>query len=299
MFSFFKKSKTVVTHDGSFHTDDVFACATLELVYGKIKVIRTRDAEYIATADIVVDVGGEYDPSRNRFDHHQIGGAGVRENGIPYASFGLVWKEYGARVSGSLEIATKIDQMLVQPIDGPDNGVDVCKSVYDNISTYGIHSIISANLPTWKEKNVDIDMQFAKAVTFAKELLAREIKRAHDTLEARVSVEAAYTNAPDKRLIVLDASYPWGEILAAYPEPLYVVSPRDNERGWGIKCVRKGQFSFENRKDLPEAWAGLRDTELAALTGVPDAIFCHRNCFLAAAKSREGALRLAELALNS
>ena len=41
------------------------------------------------SADIVIDVGGQYDPDAGRFDHHQRGGAGERENGIPYSSFGL------------------------------------------------------------------------------------------------------------------------------------------------------------------------------------------------------------------
>ena len=33
--SFFNKKKILVTHNGSFHTDDVFACATLALMLEK------------------------------------------------------------------------------------------------------------------------------------------------------------------------------------------------------------------------------------------------------------------------
>lgn len=33
--------------------------------------MRTRDPEKLASCDIVVDVGGEYDPQRHRYDHHQ------------------------------------------------------------------------------------------------------------------------------------------------------------------------------------------------------------------------------------
>jgi len=36
---------------------------------------------------------------------------------------------------------------------------------------------------------------------------------------------------------------------------------------------------------------------LAKVTGVPDATFCHNGRFLAVAKSKEGALKLAEIAL--
>ncbi|MCE9517420.1 MYG1 family protein [Candidatus Nomurabacteria bacterium] len=102
--SFFTKKKILVTHNGTFHADDVFATATLSLLLdGNIKVIRTRDPKIIASADYVYDVGGEYNLYKNLFDHHQKGGAGKRENGIPYAAFGLVWKSYGAAICGSHE----------------------------------------------------------------------------------------------------------------------------------------------------------------------------------------------------
>ena len=92
-----KKRIAIITHSGSFHPDDCFAVATL-LIYLESQplpavVKRTRDAKVIKTGDFVVDVGNVYDPSKDRFDHHQEGGAGIRDNGIPYASFGLVWKK--------------------------------------------------------------------------------------------------------------------------------------------------------------------------------------------------------------
>jgi uncharacterized UPF0160 family protein len=55
--------------------------------------------------------------------------------------------------------------------------------------------------------------------------------------------------------------------------------------------------SFENRRDLPAAWAGLEGDDLVAVTGVADALFCHAKRFLVVARTREGIGRLAELAL--
>src|ERR1035437_8037366 len=96
-----KQKKILVTHNGIFHADDIFATATLSLLLdGHIKVTRTRDENLIKSADYVYDVGGIYDPALNRFDHHQVGGAGKRDNGIPYAAFGLVWMQYGETVCG-------------------------------------------------------------------------------------------------------------------------------------------------------------------------------------------------------
>ena len=101
----FGKKKTIVTHSSHFHPDDVCAVAVLHILLdGKYKLIRTRDMEIAKKADFLLDFGGEYDPKRQRFDHHQQGGAGVRPNGVPYAAFGLVWKEYGEKICGSREV---------------------------------------------------------------------------------------------------------------------------------------------------------------------------------------------------
>ena len=64
--------KKLVTHNANFHADDIFATATLDLVFkSDIEVIRSRDPNIIESGDIVYDVGQIYDPERNRFDHHQ------------------------------------------------------------------------------------------------------------------------------------------------------------------------------------------------------------------------------------
>jgi len=83
---------TIATHDGNFHADDVFSIAALKAVFPTFTLIRTRDLTLIAKADIVIDVGGEHNEDTGRFDHHQRGGAGARENGIPFSSFGLFGK---------------------------------------------------------------------------------------------------------------------------------------------------------------------------------------------------------------
>ena len=47
----------VATHSGSFHADEVFAIAVLGLADESIQVIRTRDRDAVAQADLRVDVG--------------------------------------------------------------------------------------------------------------------------------------------------------------------------------------------------------------------------------------------------
>ncbi len=66
-----------------------------------------------------------------------------------------------------------------------------------------------------------------------------------------------------------------------------------------MQAVPKALGSFANRKDLPEAWGGHADAELAAITGVADAMFAHTKRFYASARSREGILALAAQALEA
>ena len=64
----------IATHNGKFHADEVFAISLLRRLerFADAEIIRTRDTELLKTADVVVDVGGQYDPSTHRYDHHQV-----------------------------------------------------------------------------------------------------------------------------------------------------------------------------------------------------------------------------------
>jgi uncharacterized UPF0160 family protein len=300
---FFWEKLKVVTHSSGFHPDDVFAAATLKLALSprRIDLVRSRDPKVIASADYVFDVGLRYDEATNRFDHHQDGGAGRRQNGVAYAAFGLVWKKFGEKVCGSKQVADLLDQTLVQYIDTMDNGEGEIRPVVGEVLPYTLGSVIFSFLPTWNETNVGIDADFNQAVDFAYGLLTREIASNRDKLALRQAVLEAYQKAPDKRLIVLDRRYPWEDILSDFPEPLYVVEPvQGDEFGhWKVKAVKENGRGFNNRKPLPESWAGKINDELATITGVADATFCHNKRFIAVARSKEGALALARLAMSS
>lgn len=293
--------RTIVTHSGDFHADDVFAVATLKMLYPEARIVRTRDEEVIAKGDIVVDVGMMYEADENRFDHHQEGGAGVRDNGIPYAAFGLVWKHFGTEVAGSQEVADDIDNNFVQVIDAGDNGVETSKPIFDDVPTHSINGLVGLFTPTWREQHTPEAYQarFEEQVEWAQNVLKRLIQKAEDALASREKVEQAYESAEDKRIVVLEDDYPWYRVIVEHPEPLFVVYYRADNDMWGVKAVPKELGTFENRKSLPKKWGGLCDQELQEVTGVDDAVFAHIKGFLAVAKSREGALKLARLALES
>jgi uncharacterized UPF0160 family protein len=293
----------IATHDNLFHVDDLFACAVLALVLDQkneaYTIVRTREKNLIAESEYVVDVGDIFDPSQNRFDHHQKGGAGIRENGIPYASIGLVWKEYGQSLCDSAEVARMLDEKVFQFLDADDNGIELYKNLRDDVETVTIHKFLYAFRPTWKEDFNEFDVAFVSLIPIVKQFIQRKIITVTHKLEAQEQVKNFYTSAEDKRIIVMDKPYPADDFLMEMPEPLYKVSPNANRTAWGVKTIRKTGEEFENRKDLPSAWGGLRDEELQKITGVADAIFCHNALFLATALSKDGAVALAKLAVDA
>ncbi|HNW71710.1 MAG TPA: MYG1 family protein [Candidatus Paceibacterota bacterium] len=298
---FRKKTKKLVTHSGSFHSDDIFACATICIALEKegksFEIIRTRDPKIIKSGDIVFDVGGIYNPDINRFDHHQIGGAKKRDNGIECSSFGLVWKKYGEKICGSKEVADFINKKLVMPVDAFDNGMDLVESKHE-VNYYLVQNFFMSFIPSWKCRNEKTLLDgFLKAVKVAKELLLREISFTKDLVESRKEILRCYDESKDKRFIVLDKKYPWEEEMSKFAEPLFVIFPRHGGN-WGAEGVLINMSSFKRRKYFPQAWAGLSDGELAKVSGVSDSVFCHRGIFMVVAKSKEGIIKLVEKALN-
>ena len=76
------------THDGTFHADEVTACALLILcgLIDRDRIIRTREPALLNQCAYVCDVGGIYDASKKRFDHHQS------EYDGELSSAGMVWQ---------------------------------------------------------------------------------------------------------------------------------------------------------------------------------------------------------------
>jgi uncharacterized UPF0160 family protein len=290
--------KVVVTHDGRFHPDDVFAVATLQIYFGidALTITRSRDEAVIKNADIVVDVGGEYDPLRLRFDHHQ-NDAPVHEDTIPYAAFGLVWKEYGVAVcGGSASAAEELNKKLVEPIDAGDNGVTLYSLNYRNVPPAELFEIIDSYRPVWGSDE-SYDPGFFEAVNFARDYLRRAITHALASEEMHTYVEKVFAESLDKSLIVCDLPV-IKRVLLNHDEALLLVCPvgRAANSNWQAVALQKNRYDFSTKVSFPIEWRGLRDEDLAAVAKVKDAVFCHKSGHLCIAKSREGAIALAKMA---
>lgn len=284
----------IVTHNEKFHADEIFACAVLLLIFKDAEIIRSRNEEDFKRADIRVDVGEKNNPETLDFDHHQRGGAGNRENGCPYASFGLVWKEFGSKICENEEVAEKIDRKLVQTVDALDFGYDFF--TYSDIYPYTISDMISSFNSSWEEEDNSSEA-FFDLLEIAKKIIEREIIKAQSILNAKDFVKKAIKFSPSLQYLILDKNCPWKDVIKYDEDFLYVIFPGlDNK--WMVQAVPDRYKSFKNKKDFPEAWAGLRSCELQKVSGVKDALFCHPNRFICGARSKEGAINLVELALK-
>jgi uncharacterized UPF0160 family protein len=309
----------IATHSGKFHADDVWAVMALDLVFPGCELVRTRDPARIATADFAVDVGGVWDPQAGRFDHHQKGFAGARQSGVVYASAGLVWREHGARCVARVaqmltgqtleakeaqDMAWAIDNDVVQYLDMSDTG-----AARNAPGGYGLSAVISGFNPIWldEQRAGSVDAaeelrlsQFRRAMEFMRDVLANQVKYRVGAMLAAEQVRQGERLEGGRVLFLKNGSLPWTTLVRnEMPAVLFVISYSAFEQRYMLHTVPAAPDSFAARKDLPAAWAGLQGAELAAVTGVPDAGFCHNGRFIAAAQSFDGALQMVRQALRN
>jgi uncharacterized UPF0160 family protein len=312
-----KEFMLIVTHSGKFHADDAWAAAVLNVLYPGSEIVRTRDSAIIDTADFAVDVGGIWDPASGRFDHHQKGFDGARLSGVVYASAGLVWRAHGARCVAILaethtgqrlsddaarEIAYAIDADIVQYLDMSDTG-----AARNAPGSYGLSAVISGFNPNWlDEQRIGYGEpteayrlgQFRRAMALLTDIMVNAVKYRVGATLAVEQVRQSEVLEDGKVLFLKNSALPWTSVVRKeMPKILFVISHNLGEQRYMLHTVPVSPESFDARADLPAAWAGLRDAELAAVTGVPDAGFCHNGRFIAAVKSYEGARVMARQAL--
>lgn len=290
------------THSGKMHADEVAAAATLELIaeargieFPIERVFNVSPEDTNDSDTIVFDIGG------GEYDHHQ-NEEKVRPNGVPYSSFGLIWRDFAQHIPDvDEEVQSVVDVDFVQGIDAHDNGI--LKKQNDIARIASTSGLINLFNPNWDE-NADYNIQFKKAVVFMKVIIKNFINRAASTCRARSIVIDAIKNA-DGGIMQLERYCPWQDYLLEDEEGkklgksiLYVMFP--SSRGdYNVQAVPKEFRTFKMRKALPEKWWGLTDRDLKNACGDDDATFCHKSGFLLATRTKESALRLARKAVEA
>lgn len=290
------ENANAVTHSGIFHADEVLGTVILERALGDVRVARVVEVPSCLADEVVV-----YDIGNGKFDHHQPGGNGVRENGVPYASTGLLWKSFGPDIvkqSPDPEwLWSYVDETLVQGVDAWDNGTVAL--VGDMSKAYTLSRMIAGFNPEW-DSSESSDDAFLLAVEFARRVFDNVLKHGFSLLRSRGLVDNAIGSSTNG-IMLLDRSLPWKDALFASEnrkasEILFVVYPSDRG-GYCWQAVQDAPGSLTQRINVPSRWWGLSGIELQDATGVTDAIFCHRTGFAGSAESLEGALALVRRAI--
>lgn len=300
------KTINLLTHSGQFHADDIFSTALLNVYYRnkdktiKVKCKRSIQKEDIEKADIVYDIGLVYNPKKLRFDHHQNDVGLVRENGIPYAAFGLVFKHFGPElislISGEknkkviAEIFDTVEKKLVMHIDAMDNGTLTYKQTFKGVDIATIDNYFQmCKFASGIEDMKKIDKKFFELVKFSEPIIQNLIEYAIHIQGEKAMAVKAYNKSKDKRVIVCDRFYSFN--FNKFPEPLLVMYP-DLRNNWSAKNVQTGEDLYDARFYFPEPWRGLVDAELEKACGVKGAKFCHKSGFLCVNETKEGLMKM-------
>lgn len=296
----------LVTHSGGFHADELLSSVILTRLFPDARIVRSRAPEWITPASdrIIYDVGGAFDPVAGIFDHHQRG-APLRDDGQPFSSFGLVWRQFGRDYLSAIDVpATDVDALhasfdldFVLPVDLMDNGA-MSPSAAGALAKLTLPVLLETLKPVFDDKEPGADDRaFQDALAIARGFVEASIRQAAAKLRAESIVLRAIAAAGDGRVLELPMGMPFRPAIvkAGADHLLFVVHPRDTD--WCLTGIRRSSDGFELRADLPAAWAGLTGGNLAAVCGVAGATFCHNGRFIAAATTREAALEMARIAV--
>ena len=280
-----QNNATAFTHSGKFHADDVFSSALLLYLNPEIRIIRGNKVPEDFDG-IVFDIG------RGRYDHHQKDSR-IRENGIPYAAFGLLWEELGAEILGE-ELAQKFDESFVQPLDNNDNTGEKNE----------LATLIGNFNPTWDAQGGN-DEAFFQAVSVAGMILENKFerylgneradKRVEEILEEhQKAILSGEKSKEEARILILPEFVPCQKRLSE-TDIAFVIFP-SNRGGYCIQPQKK-EYSMNYKCSFPVEWLGLENEELVAATGLSSAGFCHKGGFLMTTGTLEDAVKACEISL--
>ncbi len=283
--------RSLGTHDGSFHADEVTACSLLLLfnLIDRDKIFRTRDPDVLEKCDFVCDVGGAYDPLIRRFDHHQIDFKGS------LSSAGMVLLYLKEQKILDPHLYDTYNKTLIMGVDAHDNGIAKLE-----IGTSSFSQVVSNFLPIhYDAAPAETTEAFFLAVDFVIGHLDRLRQRVAYTAQCRSLVKISMQNGG--QVLVFDESIPWmdnffelgGDVHPAQ----FVIMPSGHH--WKLRGIPPSlNERMKVRCPLPEKWAGLHDKELQKISGIEGAVFCHKGRFISIWETREAALKALHLALK-
>jgi uncharacterized UPF0160 family protein len=279
------------THNGTFHADEVTACALLLLfnLIDRDKIVRTRDPQILSRCEYVCDVGGHYNPQLKLYDHHQAEYQGA------LSSAGMILLYLKEALIISEKEYAFFNSTLILGVDDHDNGRD---PQIHGLSTYS--HIISSFTPVLHDAdNTFQDTAFFEALDFALPYLNRILNRYRYIQSCREIV--AEKMQRQEEVLIFEKNIPWLEIffeLEGRTHPAkFVIMPSGKQ--WKLRGIPPTyEDRMKVRLPLPKEWAGLLDADLKKVSGIPGAIFCHKGRFISVWETCEDALKALNIVLG-
>lgn len=288
-----KKPLNIFTHPGRFSADQVLGVAIMLSLSTEAVVI--REAQKAAHCEIVVEPHAT--KSHNGFFDFSFKGCAGVVTEVHYVDARLTWNAVG---HAYLERVIGINDEFVKETlyDEVQRRLDECVNTADR--PWGLFSFndIVDGFNCVKDGESS-DMLFLTAVNVVQNIFERQCMLIKERLEAsRVIVDAI--NVSKDLILLLEEAVPWvNSLLAEYRGDgfSFVVIP--GKACWEVQTIPIFLNTKKVRVSFPNAWTGLEKEAFQKLTGVPDALFCTFERNVAAAASKEGALALAKLALET
>ncbi len=283
--------RSIGTHDGSFHADEVTACALL-LTFGladENKIIRSRDPMALSGCEYVCDVGGIYDPSKKRFDHHQAGYRG------DLSSAGMILQYLKEQKVIDTATYDFLNDSVVSGVDAHDNG-----KVTSEPGTCTFSQVVSNFVPAVYDPPSDVQNKaFFEALDFAVGHFKRLLERYSYIGSCREKV--AESMKSKEKFLYFDEAMPWMdsffEMEGENHPALFVIMPSGTH--WKLRGIPPTMDEkMKVRVPLPTEWAGLLDQDLKKASGIEGAIFCHKGRFISVWETKEDAFKALEHILS-
>lgn len=214
------------------------------------------------------------------FDHHQRGFNELNKSGTRLSTFGMVVKHLQLAMTIKLngEFYGMVEQFSIK-VDDHDNGVTFSPEL--------------KWISDFNDFTTNPDENFNRVIQVAKDgltsLFAGYLIHIEDSSLINESVKE--TIAAKNPVVVIEDKVPVDERLNKYEHLKLAVMSHDGGK-WKIQSLNKGlQRDFSCRCPAPENWRGRSDFKVEGV----DVVFCHAGGFLTVAKSKEDAIKLAEM----
>ena len=291
------RTPLITVHSGEFHADELVSIALLEIFLNiDPRIIRTRDESVLANACVRLDVGqGILDHHGDRYEDHVATCTKV---------FALLRQSSKLSAFGLLPSAQQKLAAIVDEVAATDCGEAEPNWITEVVQSYSRGAMAHAyNIDGDVEK--ERELVFSHVLSVVRDLLFNKLEEWMATETSTAFARKEIEEAGDSHVVVFSADSRLANckkmLHMQKAQAWYFVSP-EKENDWRILCCADPAVEFNvfnSWHPIPGEFCGLRGESLTEKTGIPGGIFVHAAGFIGGFKTRESAIRFADLCVST